>query len=831
MMKPSSSLTSRLVADLDLTRLHLNERAALYEAAALIRSTLEYDQVLKEIAKQLCNALNATSAYILSFDTSELKSTVLAEYFSPHTNARERVSDLGKTYNVALESPEDVPFLLAGETMIHHLNDPGLDAQMKAEMEQYGVRSALTVPLRVKGETVAYTEIWESRHHREFSETEIALARGIAQHAAVAIENARLYANAQQNLREQTALRAAISAVTSTLDLSTVLSRIAEQMCLAVDATSTYICDWDPDRKVMTVLADHYSSQASKTERVSDLGLEYSLEGEEEFTQKMLLGIPDTEHIDSPDINPVDRAHLEQYGAKSVIYIPLSVHGDLTAIAELWDSRQRREFTASEIDLAKGIAQHGAVAIRHARLFTQTQEEIRERKRAEERLRHDALHDQLTGLPNRTLLLDRLGQALKRSRRSRVHTYALLFLDLDRFKVVNDSLGHRIGDDLLIAVGDRLLTCIRESDTVARFGGDEFIVLLQEVVDIADTVRITTRILETLSDPFHLGEHTVYTNASVGIVLGDERYEDCEDLLRDADIAMYRAKEMGRARYAVFDEQMHANAAELLRTESELREAIRNDEFRLHYQPIVELINSAIIGYEALIRWEHPGRGTIPPMEFIPLAEDTGLIIPIGYWVLWEACRQMAEWHQTYPRYPQLTISVNLSGRQLRDRGLTQQLRSILQETALDASHLALEITESAIIDDFVIAREILTQLKAMGVRIHMDDFGAGFSSLNVLYNLPIDTIKIDRHFVQNMETDAKNLEIVDTIIRLGSKLEKHVIAEGIEDQATLDQLRRLGRILGQGYLFSKPKQPQELGFELRTGTAPLPNLETATRS
>jgi EAL domain-containing protein (putative c-di-GMP-specific phosphodiesterase class I) len=314
-------------------------------------------------------------------------------------------------------------------------------------------------------------------------------------------------------------------------------------------------------------------------------------------------------------------------------------------------------------------------------------------------------------------------------------------------------------------------------------------------------------------------------------VLGDERYEDCEDLLRDADIAMYRAKEMGRARYAVFDEQMHANAAELLRTESELREAIRNDEFRLHYQPIVELINSAIIGYEALIRWEHPGRGTIPPMEFIPLAEDTGLIIPIGYWVLWEACRQMAEWHQTYPRYPQLTISVNLSGRQLRDRGLTQQLRSILQETALDASHLALEITESAIIDDFVIAREILTQLKAMGVRIHMDDFGAGFSSLNVLYNLPIDTIKIDRHFVQNMETDAKNLEIVDTIIRLGSKLEKHVIAEGIEDQATLDQLRRLGRILGQGYLFSKPKQPQELGFELRTGTAPLPNLETATRS
>jgi signal transduction histidine kinase/CheY-like chemotaxis protein len=385
MTQPLASLTNRIIANPDLAQLNLNEREAIYKAAAVIRSTLDYDEVLQEIAKQLCTALDATSAYIFSFDASKATSTVLTEFFSANTCAKERKSDLGKTYTLAEELIGDVHALRSGGPMIHHLNDPDLDPRTRAELEESGVQSALTIPLRINGQTFAFTEIWESRHHRAFTENEIALAVGITQQAPAAIENARIYAETQRNLREQTALRTAISAISSTLDLTTVLSRIAEQMGLAVDSTSVYISDWIADNRSMKVLAEYYSPEASSAELVSDLGVEYSLESEE-FVSKMLNGVPDTEHIDSPDILDADRAILEEYDAKSVIYIPLILQGKLTAIAEIWDSRQRRDFTSDEIDLVKRIAQHGAVAIQNARLFAKTQVEIRERKRAEKEL-------------------------------------------------------------------------------------------------------------------------------------------------------------------------------------------------------------------------------------------------------------------------------------------------------------------------------------------------------------------------------------------------------------------------------------------------------------
>jgi diguanylate cyclase (GGDEF)-like protein len=402
----------------------------------------------------------------------------------------------------------------------------------------------------------------------------------------------------------------------------------------------------------------------------------------------------------------------------------------------------------------------------------------------------------------------------------------VLFLDLDRFKVINDSLGHPIGDELLRTFADRIANDLREVDTISRFGGDEFIIIMQDIDDTSDAIRVASRIMDLVKEPFLIKDHVVYTTASIGIVVGDARYDKPEQVLRDADIAMFRAKNEWQSGYAVFDEEMHKKAVHLLKLESELRRAINQEEFVLHYQPILSLSTGKINGYEALIRWSHPEHGLIPPNEFIPLAEETGLIIPIGYWVIQEACRQMAEWQTTYPRYPRLVISVNLSGLQLKDRGLCKRIRHTLEETPLEPEYLALEITESSIIDDFKTVTETLMELKEMGVRLHMDDFGAGYSSLNVLYNLPIDTIKIDGSFVQNMETEQKTVEIVKTIIRLGQNMGKDVIAEGIESVKTLSILRELGSSYGQGYLFSKPKEPHAFAEELHTGTAPLRALK-----
>ncbi|MBV9386449.1 MAG: EAL domain-containing protein [Chroococcidiopsidaceae cyanobacterium CP_BM_ER_R8_30] len=439
------------------------------------------------------------------------------------------------------------------------------------------------------------------------------------------------------------------------------------------------------------------------------------------------------------------------------------------------------------------------------RVNQQLQQDIIERRRVQEQLLYNTVHDGLTGLPNQALFMERLEFALKRTKQQPDYLFAVLFLDLDRFKVINDSLGHLVGNQLLIGIARKLEAVVRSVDTVARFGGDEFTILLEDIKDTNGAIQVAQRIQQALTLPFHLSEQEVFTNASIGIALSTPDYERPEQLLRDADIAMYRAKTLGRLRYQVFDRTMHSRAVVLLQLETDLRRALQREEFQIYYQPIVSLKTGRITGFEALLRWQHPKRGLVSPSEFISVMEETGMIVTIGQWVLSKACIQMQQWHAQFPNRPPLTLNVNLSGKQLAQAELPEQIKQVLQATGLDASSLKLEITESVLMDNSASVAHIISQLIALDVELQMDDFGTGYSSLSYLQRLPINALKVDRSFISNMSIGDGNSEIVRAIITLAHSLNLAVTAEGIETKEQLIQLQELRCEYGQGYLFSRP--------------------------
>jgi diguanylate cyclase (GGDEF)-like protein len=404
------------------------------------------------------------------------------------------------------------------------------------------------------------------------------------------------------------------------------------------------------------------------------------------------------------------------------------------------------------------------------------------------------------------MLTDRLSLDLVRAKRNKGYQFAVLFLDLDRFKIVNDSLGHTMGDQLLVELSVRLESCLRKNDTAARLGGDEFAVILDDIKDPLDAVYVAERVQESLTKPFDLNGQEFYTSASIGIAYSKTGYERPEEILRDADTAMYRAKANGKARYEVFDSEMHQRALRTLKLESDLRRAIEREEIQVHYQPIISLKNRDVIGFEALARWVHPEQGTIPPEKFIPLAEETGLIVALDGLVLKAACRQLKEWQDSCASVNKSwTVSVNLSGKQFSQSGLVQSIKQVLQDTSLAPSCLRLELTESVVMENAKTAADMLHQLKAIGLRLSLDDFGTGYSSLSYLHCFPFDVLKVDRSFIAKVASDREIASIVETIMMLASKLNKEVVAEGIETEEQLEKLKALNCEYGQGYLFSKP--------------------------
>lgn len=443
---------------------------------------------------------------------------------------------------------------------------------------------------------------------------------------------------------------------------------------------------------------------------------------------------------------------------------------------------------------------------------------ITDRKWAEARLLHDAFHDTLTGMPNRALFLDHLQLAIARHERYPERHFAVLFLDFDRFKIVNDSLGHLAGDELLIEIARRVAKCVRPGDTVARLGGDEFTILLEDLNTKEEAIALAERIQKTLTQPIKLSMTEVTITASIGIAYSSTGYQKPIEVLRDADTAMYQAKSRGKACYALFDPSMHSHAIQQLQIENDMRRALERDEFFLVYQPIVSLETNQLIGFEALARWQHPERGLVNPGEFISVAEETGLILPLGAWVITEACRQLREWELRLPSLPgpSLIMSLNLSGKQLMQDSIVEFVELTLAQHNLDPHHLKLEITESVVMENIEVAMRKLEQLRTLGVKLSIDDFGTGYSSLSYLHRLSTDTLKIDRSFVQNMAQNNENAEIVRTIITLAKTLHMDVTAEGIETVDQLEMLRALGCECGQGYLFAKPMEA-DAAFQLLT--------------
>ncbi len=493
---------------------------------------------------------------------------------------------------------------------------------------------------------------------------------------------------------------------------------------------------------------------------------------------------------------------LVELGSRSGVSVPIEGPAGPYGVLGV-QSLRRRSYSSGDVHFLQSLANVLADAL--------------ERQATEDRIRHSALHDPLTGLPNRVLFLDRLDQALARLRR-RDSLCAILFLDLDHFKLVNDSLGHQVGDELLAETAPRLKQAVRGIDTVARFGGDEFGILLEDIEGEHEASQMAERIASVFTRPFVLAgsEHFVTTSIGIALARGGEL---AEELIRDADAAMYRAKEHGRARYELFDEVMRGRALARLRVENDLRRALERKELILDYQPVVSLRDHSIASLEALVRWRHPERGLIPPAEFIPIAEENGLIEPIGRWVLEQACRQAAQWHRDRPDAAPFRISVNLSAIQVAKRGLPETVAEVLRATRLDPSCLSLEITESVMLHDADALKETLRALKALGVRLVLDDFGTGYASLGYLTRLPLDTLKVDRSFVDGLGIEPRDTAITEAIIAMSRALSLEVVGEGVETELQESELKRLGCELAQGFYFSRPVCAREISTMLDHGS------------
>jgi len=737
-----------------------------------LTSTLEIDEVLRRILEAGVYLTKAEEGFLALMDDQS-----------------------GQLYLRASKNIEEqrtrTMQLLINDSMIGEVVKTGKPLRISTETDNpslkvstgYLVSSLLHVPILSRGKTLGVLSVDHRQNSNKFLVKDEAMLTSLADFAAIAIENANLYDRSQKEISER--VRA-----------ETALRESDERYSLAVKGTNDGIWDWD-----LTTHHVYYSPR-----------------------WKSMLGYKEEEVGSLPKewlerVHPEDRKHLK------------------AAISTHLNSREphfEHEHRMLHKDGAYHWVQTRGFAVRDASgkpcRMAGSHSDITDRKLAEERLIHNAFYDTLTGLPNRALLLDRLKQAISRKKRWPDKSFSVLYLDLDHFKNINDSLGHTTGDQLLVMVAERLKTTLRTTDTVARLSGDEFILLLEDAQGMGEVDEIAQRVLKSLSTPKYLNGHEVFVTASIGIISCDMDYDDPEQLLRDADIAMYSAKAHGRASYEVFKLEMRSNFLEQISLERDLRHAILNNELRLAYQPIVSLKTNALVGFEALIRWEHPVKGYLNPKDFLPSAEkNLGLSLAIDRWVLQNATCQLSEWLNEFSVDLELSVSVNLSAKYLRHLNLVEEVEQILKKTKLEGEHLKLEITESGIMENSQHIMSMLDGLRAMGVDIHIDDFGTGYSSLAYLHQFQVQALKIDRSFISNPQAGRHMSELVRTVLHLASDLKLEVIAEGVETRLQLDGLQKLGCEYGQGFLLSPPldaNAARSMLKKIRGGQNPFAHLK-----
>ncbi len=605
-------------------------------------------------------------------------------------------------------------------------------------------------------------------------------------------QQARENALLLERLRERQALLERLSVIQRSIvqreDRDAVLEAVVDGTCDLLDGAAVLrLVDSDDPETTTLVASRGFSAELSAS-------IAHSRRGVGASGQVIASGRIEIMHDYQrrPDAHPAFAAS----GLQAAMAAPVHEKGRLIGTLTAGSYAQDRRYSEAEQEALLALAEHASIALTDARMVDDVM--------------HQALHDPLTGLANRALFLDRLERAMAATDRSG-GPVAVLFLDLDRFKNVNDTFGHAAGDRLLVEVSERLRSNLRPGDTIARFGGDEFAILLEDGGGGESPIAVARRLLEVVGSPVKIGERTVFVAASIGIAAGTGG----EDLLRNADLAMYRAKSQGQARYAEYEPGMHAEMVERLELETDLRRAVEAGELVLHYQPLVELDQGRVFGVEALVRWQHPRRGLVPPGAFIPVAEESGLIVSIGSWVLRTACRQAAEWQR--PHGP-LTLSVNLSGVQLEQPELVDEVAEVLRDTGLDPAQLVLEITETVLMSDAAAVAERLGELKRLGVRIAVDDFGTGYSSLQYLRGFPLDILKVAKSFVDGLTGTAEGFPLARAIVDLGDSLELDVVGEGIELSEQRERLIELGCELGQGFLFARPATAE--GIERLLGSA-----------
>ncbi len=712
-----------------------------------VTSTLEIDEVLRRIVEAGVYLTKAEEGFIALIDEQS-----------------------GQLYLRASKNIEEqrtrTTRLLINDSMIGEVIKTGKPIRFSTKTDYpslkvstgYLVSSLLHVPILSKGKILGVLSVDHRHNSYNFLVKDEAMLTSLADYAAIAIENANLYEQSQKEISER--IRA-----------ETALRESDERYSLAVKGTNDGIWDWD-------LITHHvYYSPRWKT----------------------MLGYNEEEICSLPKAW-LDLVHIEDH---EHLKAAISAHLKSTEPHFEHEHRMLRKDGTYCWVLTRGVAVRDVSGKPYR--MAGSQSDTTDRKNAEERLIYNAFYDTLSGLPNRALLLDRLKQAILRKKRFPDKSFSILYLDLDNFKNINDSLGHAIGDQFLVSVAEKLKASLRPMDTVARLGGDEFIILLEDTQDMEKADEIAQRILESLSKPGNLNGHEIYVTASIGIISGDMEYDDPEQLLRDADIAMYSAKSHGRGRYEIFNLDMRTNFLAQISLESELTHAIQNNELRLTYQPIVSLKTGALVGFEALVRWEHSMNGYLYPKDFLFIAEkNMALSLAIDGWVLHNATCQLSQWLTEFPVNLQLAVSVNLSAKYLRHINVVEEVRQILKKTGLEGSNLNLEITESGIMENSQHIMSMMDGLRAIGVDIHIDDFGSGYSSLAYLHQFQVQALKIDRSFISNPNEGKHMSELVKTVLHLARDLQLEAIAEGVETKIQLEKLQKLGCDYGQGFLFSQ---------------------------
>jgi diguanylate cyclase (GGDEF)-like protein/PAS domain S-box-containing protein len=726
---------------------------SLSKVGQSVTSTLELGEVLVRIVEAGVSLTNAEEGFLALLE----KETGLL-YLRAVKNMDE---DSIKTLRIPIADS------LVGQVIKSKRPLRAVEPSMKAPLKVstgYLVHSLLHVPILSKGEPLGVLSVTNRKNDIPFKENDEVVLSSLAAYAAVALENADLYQQARQEITERQRIESA-------------LRESEERYALAVRAANDGLWDWNLKKGQI-----YYSPR-----------------------WKQMLGYSDEEISANPNewfnrVHPDDLAQLRNN---------ISVH--IKGLSAHFECEYRIQHSNGTYRwmLSRGMAVIGAdkAALRLAG----SQTDITLRKQAETKLLHDAFHDSLTELPNRALFIDRLKHVIERSKRDNSNIYAVIFLDLDRFKDVNDSLGHLTGDQLLVATAHLLKSILRPMDTVARLGGDEFVILLEDIRDVSDVTRVSERIQKKLMQAALLPNHTIFMSASMGIVLSTTGYNRPEDVLRDADTAMYRAKENGRSRYEIFDSAMRDQIMLRLEIESALRKAIEKEELDVFYQPVVDVKIGRIVWFEALVRWKHAERGLLPPSEFVPLADETGQIIQLDRLVMRKAAAQLVEWQKEFVTDPPIGVSVNISGKHITQPDFVEYIVETLEQTGLNPASLNLEITENAVMGNFEIILDVLDRLKAHGIQVQIDDFGVGYSSLNYLSHAAIKVLKIDRSFISKILKDPNYLKIVQAIIKLTHGLSLTVVAEGVETKEQLAQLSKLECEYIQGKLISMPADIQKI--------------------